>query len=203
MKEKLIHLEVKIYEFLGVRRFRSLVFKLEKWIHRKDKGTNINYHIASHSPVALDAFIKYLFYNGTIHARNLIYFCVYAAVRIAFAWKFGWYDIVLLVLAIKDAYCVMLQRYNYIRIRERERRLQRKQEERIERRVQALKPGFLKRYDCSFIESDLAVVDKLRNSIARGESIIIGPEEQKTLERLAIALQQKTNKPSSSDNQEV
>lgn len=37
--------EEKIYELLGIKLFKKAVFKLEKIIHRKDKGKNINYHI--------------------------------------------------------------------------------------------------------------------------------------------------------------
>ena len=37
MKER-HKVETKIYELLGIKKFKKAVFKLEKIIHRKDKG---------------------------------------------------------------------------------------------------------------------------------------------------------------------
>ena len=52
--------------------FRKLVFALQRLIHRKDKGHNINYHIPHQDIESFDAFDKYLFYNGAIHVRNIL-----------------------------------------------------------------------------------------------------------------------------------
>ena len=41
--KKISKLELSLYEKLGVLKFRKCVFKLEEFIHRKDKGLNINY----------------------------------------------------------------------------------------------------------------------------------------------------------------
>lgn len=38
-------IEKRVYELLGVNLFRKAAFKLEKIVHRKDKGKNTNYHI--------------------------------------------------------------------------------------------------------------------------------------------------------------
>lgn len=38
-------IEIKVYELLGVKLFRKAAFRLEKIVHRKDKGKNTNYHI--------------------------------------------------------------------------------------------------------------------------------------------------------------
>lgn len=192
MKDKWLQVETRIYEILGVRFFRILVFKLEKLVHRKDKGININYHIASYNPMSLETFVKYLFYNGTIHVRNLAYFCIYTVLRIFFFGSFRWYDAVIILFAVKDAYCVMLQRYNYIRVQKKRQRLQQKQEARIERKVEKAKKHFLEVYDKSFAEDDMAVILDMKQRIARGESIVIGDAEQKTLQRLAMALKLNT-----------
>ena len=64
--------ELRIYEMLGIKHFRRLVFQLERFLHRKDRQQNLNYHIASYDPIAIKKFIKYLFYNGAIHVRNVI-----------------------------------------------------------------------------------------------------------------------------------
>lgn len=108
-----------IYECLGIKLFRKCVFLLERFIHRKDKGRNINYHFAKNSLSDVAYFTRYLFYNGAIHVRNIGYAITYLLVRQLFSATFGFVDAVVLALSMKDIYCIMLQRYNYLRINER------------------------------------------------------------------------------------
>jgi len=111
------NLELKIYEFLGVKQFRKLVFLLEKIIHHKDKGKNINYHVKGLTVDELENFKKYLYYNGFIHVKNSIFVSLTIIAVLLF------FDKLLLIYLIpsliKNIYCVMLQRYNYIRISQR------------------------------------------------------------------------------------
>lgn len=182
-------LEKKIYECLGVRFFRMLVFKLEKMVHYRDKGTNINYHIAKYEPSALEDFVKYLFYNGAIHVRNIAFFVVYVILRAVFGRSIGWYDIALLILAVKDAYCVMLQRYNYIRLYERRCRLEQRRKSRMERAVREIRNGFHEHYECTHAAEDLAVIRSMKQRLRNGETVVIREYEQKAIDRIMDALQ--------------
>ena len=123
-KKRREKIELKIYQFLGVKQFRALTFKLEKLVHIKDKKQNHNYHINPDSGKSLinctidemEDFKKKLYYNGSIHVKNLIFLTI-ASLIILIVPSFNKYLLILnLILAIKDAYCVMLQRYNCIRI---------------------------------------------------------------------------------------
>ena len=123
-KKEKIKRKLKIYEMLGVKQFRALTFKLEKLVHIKDKKQNRNYHINPDSGKSLinctidemEDFKKKLYYNGSIHVKNLVMLAI-ASLIILIVPSFNKYLLILnLILAIKDAYCVMLQRYNCIRI---------------------------------------------------------------------------------------
>ena len=123
-KKRREKIELKIYRFLGVKQFRALTFKLEKLVHIKDKKQNHNYHINPDSGKSLinctidemEDFKKKLYYNGSIHVKNLIFLTITSLIILIIP-TFNKYVLILnLVLAIKDAYCVMLQRYNCIRI---------------------------------------------------------------------------------------
>lgn len=183
--------ELRLYECLGVKQFRALVFRLERFLHRKDKGTNINYHIAAHDPQAVDAFIKYLFYNGAIHVRNLVYLTVVFLLRYVVLGRFSlWVDPLLWLLWLKDVYCVMLQRYNLLRIRQRSRRLKARRDARIDRRVRqaaACPPG-------PEAEADLAYVRQLLRQLNERECILIREEDIPTLHRLNALLSGATEK---------
>ena len=120
-KKKGEDLELKIYKALGVKYFRNLAFKLEKLIHIKDKKKNINYHIK-----------KNLYYNGFIHVKNLIFGSVGLALMIILNASVV-PVIALSTLLLKDAYCVMLQRYNWIRITRHEEKLKARERKRIDK----------------------------------------------------------------------
>lgn len=132
-KKKREDLELKIYKTLGVKHFRNLAFKLEKLIHIKDKKKNINYHINDCKDlVSVDKFKKYLYYNGFIHVKNLIFGSVGLALMIILNASIV-PVIALSTLLLKDAYCVMLQRYNWIRITRHEEKLKARERKRIDK----------------------------------------------------------------------
>lgn len=126
-KEKI---EVKIYKKIGIEKFKKLTLYLEKKIHKKDKGQNINYHPKKLTKGSIKKFRKFFYYNGFIHSRNLIFGVPLLIVMIIF--KLNPIFITFLSLwLLKDAYCVMLQRYNWIKLSEKERLIKEKQDIKI------------------------------------------------------------------------
>ena len=129
-KEKI---EVKIYKKIGIEKFKKLTLYLEKKIHKKDKGKNINYHTKKLTKGSIKKFRKFFYYNGFIHSRNLIFGVPLLIVMIIF--KLNPIFITFLSLwLLKDAYCVMLQRYNWIETNETLKRIVSIEQEKIEDR---------------------------------------------------------------------
>lgn len=161
-----------------------LVFKLENLIHRKDKGRNTNYHIAAFDSYEVDGFIKYLFYNGAIHVRNIIFLTLLFLVRyLVFKWVSP-FDIVLWLLFIKDCYCVMLQRYNYLRIKICNERLTEKREQRIEKRAQKILANAQGTVDIEQAKADLEFVRQFGKSLSERDCVVISEKDIETLNRL-------------------
>ena len=179
--------ETQLYERLGVKLFRVLVFRLEKFIHRKDSGRNINYHVSSFDGHAVEGFIKYLFYNGAIHVRNIMFFVGLFAVRYGIFQSISAVDILLWSLFVKDIYCVMLQRYNYLRIKHRIDRLAEKEQVRIERKAANLSKAnpYKNRED---LQKDLLFVHTMQKRFCERECFFIGEEEIHALKRLGQLL---------------
>lgn len=171
-------IEMKLYEFLGVKIFQKMVFGLEKIVHRKDGGTNENYHFRGErtkSSVA-DDFTKYLFYNGSIHVKNCVFISCWFLVKILIlhSWNFGSW--IMLILLIKDLYCVMLQRYNYLRIRtlkKMERVRYEKKKERFAKKLEAVS------LENTFNQAELQLIRKLKSQLS--ENGVIKLEESDLL----------------------
>ena len=105
-----------------------------------------------------------------------------------FKWNFYWFDTIFLFLTVKDIYCVMLQRYNYIRIHERKIRLDAKRKTQLHQKASVVQSSFASNYDRRFINVDLHIIQEIKNKIANGENVVISDTEQQTLQRIADAL---------------
>lgn len=131
-------IEIKIYKFLGIEKFKRLVFKLENFIHRNDNMKNINYHVVnSNSISSVENFKKYLYNNGKIHVKGLINGVIITGITLIL----GINPLILTflgLLMIKDIYCIMLQRFNWIKIKEFQRKLKEKEERKIIKEKESL-----------------------------------------------------------------
>ena len=165
--------EVKIYELLGIKLFKKAVFKLEKIIHRKDGKKNINYHIKNSNDMeSVDNFKKFLYYNGAIHTKNLIFDIPVIILMIVFR-----YNLILIVpimlWLIKDIYCIMLQIYNCLKINGFEEKLQVRKNKRIERRVEEIDKEKIKvNLEQKEIDKNelVAELEKMRNYLMKIKS---------------------------------
>ena len=175
--------ELHLYSILGVRFFQKMVFNLEKFIHRKDGEKNQNYHFTSNSIEAMDQFVKYLFFNGSIHFRNIVFFIVYCIMKKVF-FSFGFYDIFIVILFIKDVYCIMLQRYNYLRIKKANLLMQKRREICICKKVNELLPVFNKEYDVTYAKNDLQLICRIENAVLNKSQVVLTEEDENALKRL-------------------
>ena len=127
--KKITDIEKKFYERIGIKQFRKAAFALAKGLlfpsliligmnkeERKEAFNNTtgNYRIKKgHGKKDLEDFIPWLYVNGTIHA-SLAVWCLLTLVA---AHSLGTIISNSIALGI-NLYCIMLQRYNYIRIKE-------------------------------------------------------------------------------------
>lgn len=111
-------MEKKLYTLLGVPAFKKMILKFETFKHRKKGGHNRNYHPASFTQEGLEQYKRYLVYNALWHIASI------ALIFLQFLIGFptGIYGTVLRLCTfaalIFNIYCIMLQRYILIKIRE-------------------------------------------------------------------------------------
>ena len=170
--------ETRLYEVLGIRLFRKLLFGLERLRHRRDGGKNVNYHLRSVHPGSAEAFSGYLLYHTLLHSVAILLlvipFCLLREIRASLFWADG----ILLLLFLLNVWCLMLQRYTFLRLR----------------RLSALETGRLKQKaeetaeQCQtghLAEDDLAFAGEMRKKLLAGESVVLCAEDAPKLLRLA------------------
>ena len=117
------NLELKIYEKLGVRKFRNIAVKFAffflhpKYIFSKNnrkKAINKFHNTPSNYFIDKDAGLKGLKdFNQWIYIHSFIH--IYALLHCV-AGLFSTFTVIAIPFTIANLYCLMLQRYNYIRI---------------------------------------------------------------------------------------
>lgn len=185
------NVELRVYKIFGVCYFQKLVFLLEKFIHRKDGKKNQNYHFTLSSINPMEHFVRFLFFNGSIHFRNICLFAIYCVIK-KFYFSFYWYDAVFLVLFVKDIYCIMLQRYNYLRMIKANLQWERRRKKNINKRIDELLPVFQENYDISNVNQDLELIHRINVAIENKSVVFLNEEDEVILKRL-MDVMKKTN----------
>lgn len=111
-------MEMKIYEKLGVRQWKKIVLWLMSKIIRNPKDRHgSNYYLAGTNVKAVKKFKKWLWCNGIIHAIGIIQ-CICKIICYALKSNLiSSFTFVAIVFLFLNLYCVMLQRYNWLRIK--------------------------------------------------------------------------------------
>ncbi len=172
--KKLRDIEKKFYEIIGIKKFKKMAFKLrnflynpfvyilEKWVKddsfKVDDISTVNYNLQMGNGIqSLKDFKNMLLYNGFVHAIGVIA-CMPALILILKDFHIVLFLILLPPLLV-NLYCVMLQRYNHIRINEviekheEYEKLKEKREERKRERALAKEYGELLQYFNKFSQS--------------------------------------------------
>ena len=118
--------ELWLCRALGVEQFRRLLLARERRRHRRDGGSNANYHLSGGSAEALRAYRYPLLYNSAIHVLGLLVVALYYLLRPQLPRTWPAVDWLVPALAALNVWCLLLQRYEALQIRallrERERR---------------------------------------------------------------------------------
>ena len=105
-------MEQKIYRLLGVNLYRKFVIKVKKKYDKwRGKGDTDNYFLKDYSDEGIMYLKEQLIKNAKIHMVGVIvcFPCLLLNEHL-------WIQLVALVVLLHNLYCVMIQRYNLLRI---------------------------------------------------------------------------------------
>ena len=176
--------EIRLYRLLGIRWFQKACFLLERIKHRKDGGTHSNYHIRQYSEKGIDRHRAYLYFNGLIHLVAILSLILCGIILLTFDDRPGVWKILIVVYIILNLYCIMLQRYNTLRIRGFRLRERERRERQIRRNAEKLRsvpePEELREVS----RQDLIWLQHMRQAIEQERDLVIAGEDAGRLRRL-------------------
>ncbi|MGN1249500.1 MAG: hypothetical protein ACI4XW_05415 [Candidatus Spyradocola sp.] len=179
-------IELHFYEMLGLKQFRRAILLFEKIRRRKDGSLNVNYHLSGTSASALTSFSGYLLYNTTFHIASLLLVLVYFAVTGCLQLNHLWLDMIMYADAVFNLYCIMLQRYVYLRIQSQASRAAALRERRIQAASGRISPLLEGKGEAELLE-EYDLIQRLLHSMETGADCVLDADCADALERLAIA----------------
>ena len=181
-------IEMKLYELLGIKVFKKmaffvrdivtlpLTFKMPKEERKKSLyNTASNYNIGkSKSLEDIKKFKKQLFKNAGIHIFALLAF-IPSFIKIIIGMASLSTTIIVLPAMVMNIYCIMLQRYNCIRINQ----LIEKMTPRYEKQKDAIKEELIEK-DSLLLEHSYKIIDKkekenLADSAKKNKKVPVSP----------------------------
>lgn len=111
---KMYKREIGFLEKIGIRSFRDLLFKLEREIHTGKKLKN--YHISGSEN--FESYCSYILYHCVLHIISIILSAAAIVLRNVFvADTLVFLDLLMAAAILMNIFCLLLQRYNYLRIK--------------------------------------------------------------------------------------
>ena len=183
--------ELAFYRRLGIRKFRDFTFLLEKIRHRKDSLRNSNYHLQQLSYRGAQRHYMYLSYNALIHLMGLVMAIMLILLRRAAGYRWTLADLGLSAAVLTNIYCIMLQRYNALRIRKYRYTLCKRIKKREEKNAVSLRKKLAEEAEEAGIRRDVEWISRaaqvIEENSTHGSSVFIieNAKDTEKLRRLA------------------
>lgn len=188
-------IEIKIYSLLGIAKFRKVVLWFERLKHRKDCGQNENYHPQDTSCTTLRRFSGYLIYNSLFHVVSLLLIAIYFIVTRSIIVENTVVDIIMVVVVVFDVYCLMLQRYIYLRF---QHHIAKKQQTLFSARERQITDvlGRLENKSAEDIDEETIFLEGLKAKVLSGKDVVLAGDVEETLVNIANSLNRKQKRVS-------
>ena len=176
--------ELRLYRRLGVLPFRKLLFRVERLRHCKDGGRNKNYHMGRLSVYEAGRFEGYLLYNTFLHTLGLVLMVLFFVLKHLCYPVWHWAEWLLLLPFLLNLWCIFLQRYNLLRIRQL--RIHRRDvlKERVRREADRLYGKAAERCSAEQLRTDLELAERMLTVLRTGGAAVLEHEDAAGLERM-------------------
>lgn len=191
--------ELQMYRLLGVNWFRKLILIFEKIRHFKDKQKNENYHPSNFDVFSLERYNGFLIYNTFLHCVSLLFTVLYAVLSITIAFRNVFMDLSIVFLTLLNLYCIMLQRTNYLKLKE----YKNKYFKRFLKLVDLCKKETIQKIyaaEPQKLQTDYGVLCRLRNAFEGQADCVLTHDDVESLQRISACFESVGTKNSKCKN---
>lgn len=111
-------IELVFYKYIGVLCFKKIVLKCEEVFHIKHGYRLMNYHPETTTVEGINNFFWYLIYNCMLHITSILLTLLYYLIAYLGDIRVAPLDWIAFVMVIFNLYCIFLQRYTYLKMKQ-------------------------------------------------------------------------------------
>lgn len=189
MPSKLNRIELRVYELLGIRLFRKAILLFEKIRHLRDGDRNENYHPKNTSLTKMESFSGYLIYNSLFHIVSIALVIVYFIITIAMQLHYLGIDILMYIVVVFDLYCLMLQRYIYLKFKLHGIKVREKRDNQLQKIIKKIRP-LLDEKDIVELQEEYELLLRIHESQLTGNDCVLDSRSSESLKRLSVIAEQ-------------
>ena len=195
-------LELQVFRLLGINQFRKIVLSFEKAKHHKSNRKNENYHPSNLDVFSFERYNGFLFYNAFLHCVSLVLTVTYIVITLAYKVRMLVFDVLIVILSIFNLYCIVLQRYNHLRIKEYCHRYYNRFYEKAssysEELIDNLYTG-----KPQLLQTDYEVICRIRNAFEGREDCVLDIGDIDSLKRICDCIRHIPQRTSNQRSKEV
>ena len=188
MTKRQYKMEMFFYKCIGVLCFKKIVLRVEEILHTNRGYRLMNYHPEKLTVEGINDFFWLLVYNSTLHIISIVLSFLYYLFEYIGKIRIVPLNIIVLIMIIFNLYCIFLQRYTYIRLRQlltKTESMLNKQYQLKKAKIDAMSPiymseemyketlkliervekVFLKERSCFISNDDLCVLEYMKNML--------------------------------------
>ena len=186
-------LELQIYHLLGVDQFCKAILWFEKIKHYRDNKKNENYHLSNFDVLALEQYNGFLLYNAFLHVVGLFLAVVYIVLSIAIEFRNEVLDLTMIALTLLNIYCIILQRANYLKLKE----LRYNYYKRFLKRTDLCKEETLQKIyalEPQNLQADYEMLYRIRKAFEGQSDCVLTSDDIESLERICCCFESTSKK---------
>ena len=187
--------ELKLLGLIGIRRFRDILLWIEKLQHRKKGDINKNYHLDSLSGKSVGEYKRFLRYNASFHVNAIIVLLagiIYIRITDCFSGVSAPIKIVIgsfvLLVFLFNLYCLLLQRYNALRVRRCLQTYMAKKAKRIDHAMEVFESIIPFIYTRETARDDATRIDSILAELSSRKTLFLSKEDYPMLDRIDKAV---------------
>lgn len=111
-------MEMRFYEMIGIRQWKKLVlWFMSKLIPNRNKNIATNYYLGGFNLKAILKYKKWLWVNALLHVIVSLHPALTIIANVLSNNVVSFSMLFAIIFVVLNLYCIMLQRYNWLRIK--------------------------------------------------------------------------------------
>lgn len=181
-------IELLFYKYIGVLQFKKIVLRCEEVLHINHGYRLINYHPERMTVEGINNFLWHLIYNCTLHITSIVLSLLYYLIAYLGNIRVAPLDWIVFVMIIFNLYCIFLQRYTYLKMKQLLKKINNMMTRQYELNIAKIDVMPTIHISKAAYEKIVKLIDRVESVFTKKSSCYITEDDICLLEQMKVAL---------------